>query len=384
MKKIAVFMMVSILVLSFTACSLNDDDSNIPINETTQGEELFEQTGSSESIEQLGFEGGNIGAGGLVSSGNDGNIYYRSESDGWKLYKAKPDGSEKAKISDRIPSCINVLDDWVYFLDYQDNFTIYKVRTDGTEETKLIDGYYCNNLYVADSGIYFDMRDEKNASHVYCADLDGRNIKLLFPNASLMYYYKGKIYLGSAQLGVYDIETGDEKILSHTYAYNVSVDDSGIYYWAADEGEFRHINLDGTNENVILKGGDFFNYSKGNLYYMGVSENQNGLCHVINCLNIASNETIILLEEANEYFNEHGEFMGITFLQYNENPETIDPELLVPNDNGEIFIGFNESAGYVYTAGDYLFMRGSLRESIVKNGKLDCIARLDGSVKIWD
>lgn len=384
MKKIPVFMMVSILVLSFTACSLNDDDSNIPINETTQGEEPFDQTGSSESIEQLGFEGGNIGAGGLVSSGNDGNIYYRSESDGWKLYKAKPNGSEKTKISDRIPSCINVLGDWVYFLDHHDNFSIYKVRTNGTEETKLTDGYYCNNLYVADSGIYFDMRDEKNASHVYCADLDGRNITLLFPNASLMYYYKGRIYLGSAQLGVYDIETGDEKILSQAYAYNISVDDSGIYYWAADEGEFRHMDLDGTNENVILKGGDFFNYSKGNLYYMGISENQNGPCHVINCLNIASNETTVILEEVNEFFNVHGEFMGITFLQYNENPETIDPELFVPNDNGEIFIGYNESVGYVYTLGGYLFMRGSLRESIIQNGKLDCIARLDGSVTIWD
>ncbi len=92
----------------------------------------------------------------------------------------------------------------------------------------------------------------------------------------------------------------------------------------------------------------------------------------------------MLLEESNEYFNAHGELIGITFKQYNENPETIDPQLLVPNNQGEIFIGYNESVGYVYTAGDYLFMRGSLRESIVQNGKLDCIARLDGSVTIWD
>ncbi len=201
-KKIAVFMMASILALSLVACSLNDDNSNTP----------------SASVEQLGFEGGNISAGGLVCRGNDGNIYYRSESDDWKLYKAKPDGSEKTKISDRIPSCINVLDDWVYFLDYRDNFSIYKVRTNGTEETKLVDGC-CGNLYVADSGIYFDMRDEQNISHVYRADLDGRNMTTLFQNASLMYYYKGKIYLGSAQLGVYDIETGDEKILAQTYIY---------------------------------------------------------------------------------------------------------------------------------------------------------------------
>ena len=56
----------------------------------------------------------------------------------------------------------------------------------------------------------------------------------LVPDASLMYYYKGKIYLGTKQLGVYDIETGKEKVLAGTYIHNVSVDDSGIYFWAAD------------------------------------------------------------------------------------------------------------------------------------------------------
>lgn len=51
---------------------------------------------------------------------------------------------------------------------------------------------------------------------------------------------------------------------------------------------------------------------------------------------------------------------------------------------GELFVGYNESVGYVYVAGEYLYMRASLRESILVNGKLNCIARLDGGVTIWD
>jgi len=390
-KKLLWIVMTIILTFSFAACNMdkNENSSPIgsiePINTATGVLPTDEQNALDTPItaELLGFEGGNIGAGGLVCNGKDGYIYYRSESDGWKLYKAKPDGTEKTKLSDRIPECINVLVGWVYFCDYTDNFSIYKVRTDGTDEIKLVDGY-CKNLYVAESGMYFDMRDGNNSPQIYHADLDGKNMTMLVPDASLMYYYKDKIYLGSRQLKVYDINTGTEKVLIETYVHNVSIDDSGIYSWAADRGEFHRMNLDGGNDRVIIRGGDYFNYCGGNLYYEGIGENKNGPCHTINCLNIATDKTVILLEEANEYFNAHGEWVGVTFKQFNEHPETINPELLKQDEQGEIFVGYCESVGYVYVAGEYLYMRGSLRESLIENGKLNCIARLDGGVTIWD
>lgn len=390
MYKKFLLLMVLILTSSFAACNMGKNenisptDSSEPINTTTVLPTDKPNTLSTPPIsELLGFEGGNIGAGGLVCSGKDGYIYYRSESDGWKLYKAKPDGSEKTKLSNRVPQCINVLEGWVFFCDFTDDFSIYKVRTDGKEETKLVDGYY-DNLYVAESGMYFDMRDENNSPQIYRADLDGKNMTRLLPDASLMYYYKDKIYLGPRQLKVYDIKTGTEKGLIETYVHNVSVDDSGIYFWAADKGEFHRLDPDGDNDTIILRGGDYFNYSGGNLYYMGIGENKNGPCHTINCLNIATNKTEILLEEANEYFNAHGEWIGVTFKQFNEHPETIDPKLIKQNEAGEVFVGYNESVGYVYVTGEYLYTRASLRESILVNGKPDCIAKIDDGVTIWD
>ena len=388
-----------ILALSLVACSTGNNEANKPNNSETPvhsnvsgspsptspsptaGVDI--QTELSGIVERLGFEGGNIGAGGLLCGGEDGHIYYRSESDGWKLYKAKPDGTEKTKLSDRIPNSINVLDGWVYFSDFSDDFSLYKIRTDGTGETKLVDGY-CQNLFVAESGLYFDMRDSNNQSNIYRADLDGGNMTLLFPEATLMYYHRNKIYLGATQLGVYDIAAKTETMLADTTVHNVTVDDTGIYYWAVDKGEFRCMNLDGSNDRVILSGGNFFNYSDGNLYYMGFGENINGSCHVMNKLNIATDETALLIEELNEYFNAHGELVGVTFKQFQEQPETIDPELIKANEQGEIFIGYNESVGYIYVFKGQLYMRCLLRDSLIQNGKLDCIARLDGSVKIWD
>ena len=342
---------------------------------------------SQEPVERLGFSGGNIGVGGLICGGDDGYIYFRSERD-WKLYRAKPDGSEKMKISDHMIQCINVLDGWVYFKAFSDAFAVYRVRTDGTVETRLADGGY-GNLFVAESGMYFETRDESNTSHIYRADLDGNNVRLLFSEASLMYYYKGKIYIGAAMLGVYDIETGEEKVLDETYIHDVTVDESGIYYWAVEEGEFRRMDHDGSNRSVVLRGGDFFNYTNGYLYYYGISENANGLCYVINRLDIKTGETETLFEELNEYFDELGNLIGVTFSQRSSGDYA--PDIFEMNSRGEMLLKgggsiCSESAGYVYVADEHVFMPARLRDWLLQYGyeRFSGIARLDGGVTVWD
>ena len=409
MKKLFSIFTVMVSVLSLAACSdsiRNEIQSGsietpLPIaSEPSGGSDHSTmpdtQVPPLDTVERLGFYGGNIGAGGRVCGGDDGYVYYRSESDGWKLYRARSDGSDKSKVSDRIADRINVLDGWVYFLDFPEGFPIYKVRTDGTDEIKLVDGY-CSNLYVAESGIYFDIRDENNIPHVYRADLDGGNMILLMPEAALMYYYEGKVYLGSHPFGVYDIETGEEMILDDTSVTNVSVDDSGIYYFAYEEGEFRHMDLDSggntftllssNDGSVILRGGDFFNYANGNLYYIGISANAHGPCHAIYRHNIETGETVTLYEELNEYFDAFGNLIGVTFSQLQNGD--YDPDIFEYNDQGEMVLNggaqyLNESMFYVNVAGEQLYMSATLRESLIQNGRLDCIARLDGGVTIWD
>ena len=341
---------------------------------------------STNPAERLGFDGGNIGAMGLFCGGGDGYVYYRAEAD-WRLWRAKPDGTERTKICDQIPDRINVLSDWVYFVCHSDDNAIYRVRTDGTEETKLVEGY-CTNLYVAESGLYFDLRDENNVAQAYNADLDGDRMAMLLADNYVAYYYDGKVYTSGAakhNFGVFDMATGEHKILADTYVHNVSVDETGVYYWAVEEGEFRLID-NGGNEKTIQQGGDYYNYTRGFLYYMGYGENVNGPCHLINKLDITTGEIVTLYEEMNEYFDVHGELIGVTYSQM----ETGDynPDIFEDTPYGKVLRGgenyFNESVSYVLVVGDAVYMRGCLRESLRQTGSIDCIARLDGGLEIWD
>ena len=417
MKKPIAVLMASIIILSFAGCSNNMGNVPYDSSEPTfpiERESPRESTHITSALpdtptpvqpdtptqpdtdtsaaplvpaERLGFQGGNIGAGGLVCGGDDGFIYFRSEND-WRLHRAKPDGSEKTKICDSIIERINVLDGWVYFISHSDDNAVYRVHTDGTDETKLVDGY-CGNLYVAESGMYFDIRDENNVAQVYHADLDGGGLTKIIADCFVAYYYNGIIYTSSAtayNLGAYDIATGEGKTLISTYVADVSVDDSGIYFWAVDKGGFHHMDVGGDNDSVILRGGDYFNYSNGNLYYMGISENTNGPCHVINRLDVTTGEVLTLYEELNEFFDRHGNLIGVTFKQ-RQNGD-FDPDIFEDSEYGTVLKGgdyyFSESVYYSYIAGEHIFMRAVLRESIIQKGNPDCIARLDGGVTIWD
>ena len=333
--------------------------------------------------ELLGYQGGNIGAGGLICGGGDGYVYYRSESDGWQLYRARPDGTGKRRISTQVVENINVLNGWVWFLDHRDGNSIWRIRTDGTGAEKLVEGW-CGNLYVAESGIWFDRRDENNVAHVYRADTDGKNPELLVPEHSLAYYFNDRVYYSdSRELGILDLRSGDKKILVTGNTHNVTVDHSGLYYWAVDRGEFSRQNPQGGGETVLQQGGDYYNFSGGSLLYVGISSNGNGPCHVAYRLDTETGEVTALLEEANEFFDLHGHWTGITFRQFQEDPESVPPRYLDPRDGG-LKDCFNESLGYVYDAEGILLMRGTLRDSLLTWGRPDCIVRLDGGVSLWD
>ena len=394
MKKAVLFIIALTLILSLSGCSNPDKDSIIgATNESSKSTFLSPNNNQSEDTaapqaptERLGFSGGNIGVMGMMCDGGDGYIYYRSEAD-WRLYRAKPDGTEKTKICDTVIVNINVLDGWVYFIDYFDDNAIYRVRTDGTDLMKLADGY-CGNLYVAESGIYFDRRDENNAAQVYNADLDGGEMDKIIADCYVEYYYDGKIYTSGVKnfdFGVFDAKTGEYKLLAKTYAHYVSVDESGIYYWAVNEGEYRCIDYDG-GERVIVSGGDFYNYTDGFLYYVGVGENENGPCHIVYKMNVKTGEKQELYKELNEFFDIHGDLIGVTYKQMETGD--YDADIFEDTPYGKVLKGgenyFNEAVSFVYVAGGNVYQHGLLRESIIQKGVLDCIARIDGDLMIWD
>lgn len=394
MKKVIVLMMIFLFALS--GCSKTDpslfsDDSattQSTLNEISSDSQLESadevknnsvvQTVTSE---KCGFENGNLSAGGLMCGDENGWVYYRSEADHWNLYKAKIDGTEKTKICDDTPAYINVLDEWIYYCNYNDGFSIYRIRTDGNNREKLLDGY-CGNLHVTSEKLYFDLRNENNAPQIYSADLDGSNKKLLVENLSVAAYYDGILY-GRDTENLYAVNsvTDTMETIFAGYTHNVAADDNGIYFWAVDDGTFCRIDNNG-NKTVLHSGGDFFTYADGELYYWSYGgENFDYDC--IYCLDTLSGQTKTVLSLSPQYFDAEGNDLGITIRELRDGVVTPDESMIDPID-GE-FKGFCESVNYTYVIDGCVFSRGTMRNSLLQTGKLDCwIQCNDAEGNVWD
>jgi hypothetical protein len=359
-------LVVAVLLTGCTSTSPDlppDDDPSLP------------------TVEKLGFSGGNIGAGGLMGGDGQGWVYYRSEMAGWHLYKARLDGTEKTKISDDYPSLINVLGGWVYYVNYQDQFSLYRVRTDGTDRQKLVDGY-CGNLFVAESGMYFDLRDASNSPQVYKANLDGSGMELLVPDMSIAYYRDGVVYShNTARLCSYDLETGTLRNLIEGYVHSVCVNQDCIYYWLADADTYCRADLDGGNVEVLARGGDYYSFSGHTLYFQGYGGSNNDYVCLYG-LDTGTGEVTPWLSLSDQYFGDQGELLGVTLVQLREGTVELPESLFGPDGS---FMGYSESADYTYVIEDRAFTRGNLRSNLLQTGRVSCWILLDGaSGTAWD
>jgi len=55
------------------------------------------------------------------------------------LFRLKPDGTERVKISDKSMLFVTIYDGWIYYTSFDDNFKPYKMKLDGTDDQKLSD-----------------------------------------------------------------------------------------------------------------------------------------------------------------------------------------------------------------------------------------------------
>jgi len=58
-------------------------------------------------------------------------IYYENQSDGYKLYKIKTDGTDRTKLNNRSSAYVNIVDGWIY---YASNLSVYKMKLDGSSD----------------------------------------------------------------------------------------------------------------------------------------------------------------------------------------------------------------------------------------------------------
>lgn len=376
------FILFLICMLAFTGCSKDELDSRIenPDGNVEIHDNEINEDPSAEK-ERLGFINGNISSGGLMCRDGEDWVYYRSEADSWYLYKARFDGSEKTKICEDVPEGINVMDDRVYYCNFLDGFSIYRVGADGNGREKLVDGY-CSNLRVTSDKMYFDMRDDNNASHIYSANLDGSQFEPVTSDKKLVAYYNGILYCSDVdKLYSMNLANGELKTLFDGYVHYVSVDDNGIYFWGVDEGCFYRLSEDGS-KTVLHRGGDFYNYTDGKLYYQHYGgENNDYDC--IYRFDVEYGETEAVLSLSTQCFDSQGEDLGITLGELRGGLVIPDESML--NSTDGIFDIFTEHATSIYVIDEYIFSRGVLKESISQTGKFDCWIQCDGAHgKVWD
>ena len=157
--------------------------------------------------------------------------------------------------------------------------------------------------------------------------------------------------------------TNEHKKLSDKYSAYVIVDETGIYYWSVNEGTFNHMELDGSDESVVITGGDYYNKLGNHIYYVKASGNYD-----LYEFDIETGTEVRLSSFSSEFFDENGEVIE-------------DLSSLSVDD-----FSFREGAGFIYLIEDEIFSRGTLLESLSVSGKVDCLMRFDdeGNAKYWD
>ncbi|MEN6388970.1 MAG: DUF5050 domain-containing protein [Syntrophomonas sp.] len=118
---------------------------------------------------------------GSIHSGDDGYIYsvrtitgysaqYGKDIELGELYKMRPDGSERVRLSADSSHFINVAGDWIYYANGGDEYKIYKMRTDGSARTRLNND---RSEYVNVSGDWISYRNKGDGSRLYKIRTDG-------------------------------------------------------------------------------------------------------------------------------------------------------------------------------------------------------------------
>ncbi len=357
MRKFTAVVTILVLALALVGCTVDNKTTN-------------------EQVERLGFVGANVAQGGLMAG--DGEwVYYRDEND-WSLCKARTDGSDKMLLlpgKEYTPSSINVLDDWIYFANYRDGFSIYRVQTDGTDVEKLVDGY-CSDLYVAESGIYFDWRDECNNRRLFRMNLDGSEQKLISSGCVPEAYYNGVLYFtdyNNGSLSAYDVAAEKISIIVKEAPYMVycCADETGIYYWH-DTKSYRHLDPN-TGETTVLRNsiGDYYNCVDGTLYFIAYG-GENYAYRCCYAMDLEMEELQPILSLSDQVFDFSGNPIGITMVDYRT--ENYDPALIPVDDQGWDAT-LDEMASSLYVVNGQVFTRGTLQETMPGN----CWVLCDGT-----
>lgn len=246
------------------------------VTEDDPGTEISEAT--SYELIKRGNTSGNVANAGLAAG--DGEwIYYQNAADGNRLYRKRPDGSERKRLNDYNSWYINVKADWVYYRATRGDNYIYRMRKDGSDIQQLsADG--SRYLNVADGWIYYSNMDD--GDKIYRIRFDGSERQRLNSNGSWYInvaedwiYYQNK----DDNDRIYRIRNdgSNREIFSEDSSRYINLSDGRFYYINQDDGNRVYsIDKEG-NDRRRLNNNDsrYINVSQEWIFYINQDDNNN-------------------------------------------------------------------------------------------------------------
>lgn len=120
-------------------------------------------------------------------------LYYIDVSDGSRIYRSRPDGSQASLVGEYASANLNYSDGWLYYSNLNDNGKLYKTACDGSESIKLSDINCHQYVLCAGDWVYFGNAAARNA--LCRVKKDGSEYSVLVNREiANLFYYEGDIY----------------------------------------------------------------------------------------------------------------------------------------------------------------------------------------------
>lgn len=208
-------------------------------------------------------------------------IYYKKNSEPYKLFRVKLDGSSNKTISSDVLS-FYIQGDWIYYISSTHPGGLYKMKLDGSSSEKITD-ISGPIMYINDNYIYFNETDSEiiksynlpeiqkynvgNAGPLFRIRKDGRGKELViddkiintFVRNDYIYYTPSTTTMDNSENSkLYRTDlNGKNKIEIPIKGFFLGIVDKWIYYTDTKNWEIYRTTLDFKNEQKIET--DIFN-----------------------------------------------------------------------------------------------------------------------------
>lgn len=262
-------------VFSYTASPIAESESVAASQTPVSNAVSSKATAWQDSTAGQGSTHGNLMNDGYFAEWRDGVVFFANPGDDFKLYRYNANGSVK-KVSEDVVYYINVVGDWVYYTNVQEEGKLYRIRPDGTERTLLCkdDCVWTNAL---DGWLYFN-GDNANLCKV---SFDGKTYqkltedKVTWVNVADDGYAYVILSRENERICKFKLDGSGKTVLSEDMTRFLNYSEGWLYYINKSDGNnIYKIKTDGSGRQKLSQGGtEFINVSGGWIYYNNIAQN---------------------------------------------------------------------------------------------------------------